>query len=95
MKFDIDRLAQLSGLLTESHHNLVETHKQTQRIDALDEARLRRFIRQELQVLLGETGYCSLSKALASGQVHSPRQSRDTRGSRGPGRTIGFFGPGF
>ena len=95
MQFNINRLSHLAGLITESQHGPDETHSNAIDTGALDEMRLRRFIRQELQALLAETGNHNLSRALASGQVPRFGQQKLSPAVRGPGRTIGFFGPGF
>ena len=75
------------------------------------EARLRRAIRKEIQAVLGEAHAerdekqfkrarrdKSVAAALGwsnwvSGNVHPPQKRRP--GTRGPGRSVGFGGPGF
>jgi hypothetical protein len=79
--------------------------------ETVAEARLRRAIRREIQAVLGETRIeqsernfkqarrdKSIASAMgwnnwASGRVHSSR--KNARTSRGPGRSVGFGGPGF
>ena len=79
--------------------------------ETVAEAHLRRAIRREIQAVLGETRVeqsernfkqarrdKSIASAMgwnnwASGRVHSSR--KNARTFRGPGRSVGFGGPGF
>ena len=79
--------------------------------ETVAEARLRRAIRKEIQAVLGESyaeqdekqfKHARRDKSLAaalgwsnwiSGDVHTSRKNRP--GTRGPGRSVGFSGPGF
>ena len=104
MNFNSDRMLVLSGLKEdESAQLLSETdQRHNRKKESLNESILRKIIREEIQSYLmsrksAPTSSNGLPRGITTGfagPAFKP-QSANKAASRGPGRTIGFGGPGF
>ena len=102
MNFDPRRMLVLSGLADESETRVLAETRGSSNNQLLVENEIRKIVREEIEAFLVDRNEKSISDAFNSQSLtgamfpsFNKPQSTKSRVSRGPGRSLGFLGPGF
>lgn len=104
MNFNIDRLQVLSGIKDADNGGARLISESTEH-DNLTEQKIRQIIREEIKSYLNEQNATAMAKGFRgnnltaamgfAGPGFQPTNKKNRSFARGPGRAIGFGGPGF
>lgn len=101
MNFDPKRMLVLSGLADSSEPEVLTESINTSNTQVLVENEIRKIVREEIAAFLEDKNEKALTSAFSSRNLtgamfpsYQPKSSVQTP-TRGPGRSLGFLGPGF